>query len=82
MLLMSIRLVPQVNLSKLLSYFIKPLLTHVLIVCVIFLCRRHNLDLDGVVTERDSREAEYEPGYRQEAAIRLAQQKKVTFQQE
>ena len=46
------------------------------------LYRRHNLDLDGVVTERTAREDQYEAGYRQEAAIRLAAQKKVTFQQE
>ena len=34
------------------------------------------------MTDRDAREDDYEPGYRQEAAIRLAQQKKVTFQPE
>ena len=44
-----------------------------------FIFRRNNLDLEGVVTDIDG---DYERGYRQEAAIRMAQQKKVTFHQE
>lgn len=43
----------------------------------------HNLDLDSVATDRAEREAhahfEEQAGYRQEAAMRLAMQKKVTF---
>ena len=47
--------------------------------------RRNNLDLDSVATDRQQAREEqdyYEAGYRQEAAIRMAAQKKVTFQAE
>ncbi len=44
--------------------------------------RRNNIDLDSVATDRVAREDFYEAGYRQEAAMKMASQKKVTFQPE